>query len=45
LRMNIHWAGGDASHTVGVRRWLARVGRDLRVLCDAAGSKAEVVDC
>ena len=45
LRMNIHWAGGDACQTVGVRRWLARVARDLRVLCGAKGSKAVVVDC
>ena len=39
MRVNIHWAGGDARHTVGGRRWLACVARDLRVLCDAAGSK------
>lgn len=45
MRVNIHWAGGDARHTVGGRRWLARVARDLRVLCDAAGGKAVVVDC
>jgi hypothetical protein len=45
LRMTIHWAGGDACHTVGVRRRLPRVARDLRVLCDAAGSQAVVVDC
>ena len=44
MRMNIQWAGGDACHTVGVRRWLARVARDLRVLCDATGSTAVVVD-
>jgi hypothetical protein len=36
LLMNIHWAGGDACHTVEGRGWVARVAGDLRALCDVA---------
>jgi len=42
--MNVHWAGGDGCHTVGVRSWLACVAGDLRALCDVAGTKAVMVD-